>query len=264
MDTVIVTVVERPSIKLSAVEDTGFCPGDTVNLFVEGSSGFPVSWYLDGVLIDSTTDTTYTATTGGSYEAQTWGISNGECRILSNEVVLVEISIPETPVIILSGDTMFVEILNDTSAFTFQWYYEDSLLAGATDFFLLPDKEGEYFVEVFDSFGYSSGLSEGFIFLIDGVSDVPIDTETSSVQVYPNPVRDVLQVAGCKSPVLLTVFDVFGKVVLSEVVSSQDSGVSVSLLESGVYYWVVEPMKRVPSASLGMTSRIGGKVLVLR
>ena len=74
----------------------------------------------------------------------------------------------------------------------------------------------------------------------------------------------MLQVAGCKSPVLLTVFDVFGKVVLSEVVSSQDSRVSVSSLESGVYYWVVSPFLTDSSTSLGMTQRRGGKVVVLR
>ena len=111
------------------------------------------------------------------------------------------------------------------------------------------------------SFEDCSALLDGFV--VTGFSDVPI-WKFGDVQIYPNPVRHVLQLAGCKSPVLLTVFDVFGKVVLSEVVSSLDSKVSVSLLESGVYFWVVSSTKRVPSASLGLTSRIGGKVVVLR
>ena len=179
-------------------------------------------------------------------------------------VYVVGLQITGIPQISLIGDSLLAGVDGDTAGLTYHWLFDDSLVFVSSLPVYVPGIEGEYFVEVVDSFGCESELSEGFVFLVDGIFDVQIDTETSSVQVYPNPVRDVLQVAGCKSPVLLTVFDVFGRVVLSEVVYSQDSKVSVSGLESGIYYWVVSPFITDSSTSLGMTKRRGGKVLVLR
>jgi len=59
------------------------------------------------------------------------------------------------------------------------------------------------------------------------------DVSLKHIKFYPNPVKNTLFIDGAKSEVLLTVYDVFGKVVLSEFGRFQ---IDVSSLVKGVYF----------------------------
>ena len=201
-------------------------------------------------------------------------VGDYSCAVREDTVtVFVGSRILGIPLISLIFDTLFADVGEDTLGLTYHWYFEDSLIVGTDDFFFVPDKEGEYFVEVFDSFGCGSGLSEGFVFMVDGVFDVQM-CGFGDVQIYPNPAREEFRLtindfrfANYTLPFNLLLFDVFGRVVLEQLVSSNHSVVSVSLLEVGVYYWVVSPFDNEIASSAALPrndSWFGGKVLVLR
>ncbi|OFY82268.1 MAG: hypothetical protein A3F72_09565 [Bacteroidetes bacterium RIFCSPLOWO2_12_FULL_35_15] len=135
---------------------------------------------------------------------------------------------PAIPSISLAGNT-----LSATSATTYQWYLNGSLIAGATSQDYNATQTGIYIVRITDSNGcvyeYSPGFN--FTFSATGINE----NSVSDIIIYPNPTSGIITIEsssriGTNYEVL--VFDAVGKLVVKEINAST---IDLSSFENGIY-----------------------------
>lgn len=171
--------VSGSSVTVEAqVSDNEICAGTEVQLSATATGGttYTYSWTSNppgftsiqqNPTVSPETTTTYTVT-----------VSSDGCSASSSVWVSV-FGIPETPVITVSGDTLY-----SSSESGNQWFYEGDLVPGATAQYYVPDQNGSYQVQVSDENGCSSELSEIFEF----IQSVFRESESGlSFRILPNP-----------------------------------------------------------------------------
>lgn len=72
----------------------------------------------------------------------------------------------------------------------------------------------------------------------------------NGISLFPNPVKDVLTMAGVGIHAEVTIFDISGKQVYSEKTNSVNSSISISHLENGVYFLSVMESNTIRTAKL--------------
>jgi len=70
---------------------------------------------------------------------------------------------------------------------------------------------------------------------IEGLSAKSLDFDTAEVIIYPNPVATIATIQGA-SNTTVRIYDMNGKIVLTQHVASDSETIDLSTLSSGVYY----------------------------
>ena len=136
-----------PEISLIGV----LCPNTSVVLNSSvNSSNYNYQWYLDGALIAGATDTTYNATTAGSYAVT---VSLANCTIQSNPLSVISYDfdlIPLSPIqdIILPGDSKQLTISTNALNPQISWYKNNNLIVDANSVSYITTEPGTYRVKV--------------------------------------------------------------------------------------------------------------------
>lgn len=151
---------------------------------------------------------------------------NHSC-VSSTTVVTMFVVPPVT--ISANGDT-----LSTIAAVSYQWYFEGSIIPGATNQTYLSNQTGNYSVEVTFANGCSGSSSLYFH------SQVSIDElDLIAVNVFPNPTSGILNInlsQELNGEVELIVYDQMGRIVLREEgLMSGTTEINVAQLEAGVY-----------------------------
>ncbi len=89
---------------ITASGPTSFCQGNSLALNVLLESGNTYQWYNNGLLIPSETSNVYNVNSNGNY---TVFISKSNCSSTSSPLVVTVNTIPEAPIISVSGPTTF-------------------------------------------------------------------------------------------------------------------------------------------------------------
>jgi hypothetical protein len=177
-DTVRIGVLALPSI--DAGIDQSICKTASANLSANG--GVSYVWNPGKTLSDSTlsnpiatpvTSTTYMVTGTGS---------NG-CK--NTDTVRITLwPLPVVPTLSVKNDTL----LCPSDYFSYQWYFNNVSIPGATAQYYKYLSNGDYYVSVSDSKGCSSNSA------VIHVTNVGIEENSKNVQVslYPNPTSDEL------------------------------------------------------------------------
>ena len=197
--------------------DTGICSGDSVVLTVSNANS--IVWnngYIDGSFISPSITTTYTASITDI---------NG-CEKIDS----VEVSVGDTANIFF--DTLNHEFTT-TATGNYQWFRNDSLLAGETSATHAPLVNGEYKVLVTNgacedtsvSLGYySASIDEGQLF---------------NYKVYPNPSSGLFYV-NTENPSSISVLSMEGKLIFSSNYSSYKHEVQLSSIDAGMYMVIIK------------------------
>ncbi len=119
--------------------------------------------------------------------------------------------------------------LQATPAASYQWYYNDNLLSGATAQTLVPQGNGDYFVLVTDSNGCRS-YSNVYSYIDVGIDHV----SASQFNLFPNPANKNLRISGNEF-IHFQLFDRYGK----EVIYSNLKTIDVSMLADGIYIYKI-------------------------
>jgi Secretion system C-terminal sorting domain len=129
-----------------------------------------------------------------------------------------------------------VGILNDgdklypTSAgIAYQWYLDGTPIDGATSDTLVPVVSGTYTVLVVFS-NSCTALSLPVEVIISGLFNPP---STATLDIYPMPVRETLNIKGITGEYVYTIFDITGTLLTQQ--KSFDSSIDVSALSEGAY-----------------------------
>lgn len=169
-----VSTVATPTI--TAGGPTTFCTGGSVILTSSASSGN--QWYKDGILISSANNQNYSATTDGIY---TVVVTSGTCTSLPSAGTTVTTNaLPATPTVTPSGPTTFCTdaslTLTSTTATSYQWYKNGSVITGEISQNYSPTTSGTYTVVVKNAAGCSSAPSPGVSVTVNPLPSTPTIT----------------------------------------------------------------------------------------
>ncbi len=220
------TVIAIGGGSASAGPDTSVCSGNDVQL--HASAGTSWHWSPGTGLSDSTiinpiaiplVTTTYTVT-----------VIAGGCSSMATVTITVHQS-PPTPTIVQSHDTLFCSF--DPTYTSYQWYYNDTLIKGATNPYFIEAKNGNYNVAVSNENGCL--ISVGII--IDGI---PTISSKSNITLYPNPVRNELLLSGYlpAGRTVISIYNVLGQLIYSSGETPNSlfrKAIDVSTFSKGVY-----------------------------
>lgn len=135
------------------------------------------------------------------------------------------------PEIIRSGDSLRTDLRGE-----YQWYVNDTAIMGANDFYLVPEMNGSYQVEVVDDSSCVL-LSDKFEWNINLLESrfFPED-----VKVFPNPANDLVTIMAPEDLRLqqatIRIFDANGRVVFEEHHRELSRPVSFAAFPSGQYF----------------------------
>lgn len=217
-----VIVHPSPVLDLTA-SDTLLCSGDSTQVCVTGS--FTSYIWNTG----STGTCTFAKDAGGYWLTVT--DANG-CSAVSDHQEISVFPIPSISIVV-QGDT-----LSSYNATSYQWYFNDAPIAGATSPVYVAQQSGEYSLRVVDVNGCSA-TSNKVPVIVDGVSEAT----DNLFRIYPNPCTSLLfiEVTQIES---VEVKDVLGRIVYQ-----------VALLPS-VNKWIVN-MQEQPSEIYFITMKQG-------
>ena len=189
-------------------------------------------WQFPGAV---TTTSTITSPTGicytdtGQYSVTLIAISlDGNDTLTLNNVITV-LPLPVFT-ITRSDDTLFAP----TGYSGYQWFRDTIALPNDTNYFYVATQNGTYAVQVTDT--ADCPATQSITILNVGIENNLYNTST--IILYPNPVREMLTIKGLNNVAegLLTVTDVLGQELLSAKINSSEYTLHVENYNPGIYF----------------------------
>ncbi|MEO7082490.1 MAG: T9SS type A sorting domain-containing protein [Flavobacteriales bacterium] len=205
---------------ITASSDISFCEGGMVTLTADAQDGVSFLWN------NGSTDDAMDVTSSGAYSVE--AIANNGCTSVASDIMEVTVSeLPEVPEI-----TEVDDVLQATSAGTFQWYYNGVEIADADQSEFIPVASGTYSVTVTNDNGCTS-TSEGYAYIHTAVAHHSI-AETA---VWPNPTTGAFTITlpGAQAGEHFSIFDVTGKLVQAGSLSGIRTSVEFAGNTAGLY-----------------------------
>ncbi len=215
--------------------DTIFCneSGQCIDFF-DHSIGNPTSWKWTFTGASPDTSTTQNPTgicyyVPGSYTVKLVIQTPGGPDSMTVSPLIIFATGATAPTLWISNDTLF-----SSHAAAYQWYYNGSVIPGATDSFYVATQPGTYNVYITDDNGCSR-LGNSIFYT--GINDNPGHSE---FVVFPNPTGNEFTVYGLRLMVGSTIelYNVLGEKVYygkTEDPNDNQAIVNVSTLAKGVY-----------------------------
>jgi hypothetical protein len=177
---VIVRLLPNPDIQLTANGPTTFCDGG--NVVLDAGAGFAQYTWSNGA-----STRTITATVSDNYTCTV--VNNDGCKGSSQPIRVTVNPRPAVPQITFVGNrTLSAPV--DPSITQYQWFYNGNAIPNAIGSSLDPAQNGLYKVRVTNTFGCTNESQEQDI-RVSSVSDY---AESYQLQLYPNPVANVLNI----------------------------------------------------------------------
>lgn len=215
--------------EIAATGATTVCAGGSVELNVTDQPGTMIQWYLDGEPIAGAETGTLQATASGAYSVVL--MNDAGCTAASSELAVNVLDAPEVPVIMQTGDVLFV-----TEPGTYQWYLEGVAIDGATEAELAVNENGNYTVLVTDANGCSV-LSEPRFYLTTGLA-----AADRTIGLFPNPASTHTTLVSNTPLGNISLHDGTGRLVSTERATGTQHIISVEGMPPGVYTIRTEAM----------------------
>jgi hypothetical protein len=196
--------------------------GNVVNAISAGGDSFDITTSMS---IDNNGKVYITGRTEGSYI--TFGnnlITQAESQ--SPDIFIAKLSECNfiTPII----DKISNTLLQSSPADSYQWYFNGTIIIGATSQTYTATENGYYSVAVSDLSGCSAS-SDRMVVLGVGINEV---NSSDLFFVYPNPVNSILNISGDKIPARITLCNTLGQTVAE---FSNTNQINVGALANGIY-----------------------------
>ena len=141
--------------------------------------------------------------------------------------------IPSRPGITVTGPDTDAILVSD-SAFAYQWYKDGEMISEATNDTLLVSEPGSYTVVVFGEEGCESDASEAQLL---GNTGLDMDSNSSDLKFYPNPVSDMFTISFGANQVntIIKIYQLNGKHVESQEVHGNQAIFNMEDYPQGLY-----------------------------
>lgn len=219
-----------PPIAAFTVSDDSICPNTCVTFSNQSIDATSSQWYFPGAVTDTSTlndPASVCYSTSGDYDVKLIVSNAGgtDTLLLSN---FIHVFPPATPQnISLIDDTLY----SNQGYVSYQWFYNNSLIAGATQYFYPATLNGNYSVLSTDANGCETTFE--ILNIVLGTSEL----NSSSVRIFPNPATDELTVdMGSTSLAEMDILNSIGEKVGSYSLSSGRNKISCSELSGGIYF----------------------------
>ena len=139
---------------------------------------------------------------------------------------------PTTPLITNNSDTLFAS----TAAATYVWYFNGTVIPGASSQSYFPTQNGNYQVQAVDAGGCASAISFPYNYLSLEISSGDM---THKLSLFPNPSSGIVTIEGAfswASNYKVIVTDLIGKIVFN---GERQYKVDLSSFENGMYQFTV-------------------------
>jgi len=205
--------------------DTSFCDKQSIDFF-DQSTNNPTSWqwFFPGGNPSSSTLQNPTGifyNTYGSFDVTLIACNATDCDTLYLPGFINEFPNPTVPMITMSNDTLF-----STPAYSYQWYFYNSPINGATSQYYVITLPGDYYVVVTDSNGCAAASQV--------ITDVDEITH-NRIFVYPNPSNGDLILKGIPTNSEINIYDVAGRVIYKDQVKAPDMHLQLNAAD-GIYF----------------------------
>ncbi len=230
----IIKFCDLPTINISTATPN-LCPGtctDFVNLSFNATS---YQWFFPGATPSTSTATNPTNIcyqNSGSYNVQliATNTNGSDTLLLSNYITVYPAPAPQA--IAQSGDTLFA----NAGAATYQWFFNTTIINGATNYFYVAPQSGDYNLVCTDANGCEV---EAAVFNI--IASTQFEVSGLRFEVYPNPVVDKCTIHNAqftiRTAVTITIYNMLGTAVQQEASGKRPETVlDVSALSKGMYY----------------------------
>jgi hypothetical protein len=199
------------------VQSQNICQGDSTELSVPAGNN-SYTWSNGDI-----TQNIYVRSTGN----YTVTVTNMDgCTAVSAPVSITVNSLPATPTITKSGDTLTCSL-----ASTYQWFLNDTAIAGATGRSLVVDTTGSYTVHITDANGCGNE-SAAINVTILGIAVITGDYD---IQLYPNPNNGNFTLKfSDNQPHTVSLFDLTGRLIATQRVTTRKD-FYCSALSNGTY-----------------------------
>ena len=197
------------------------CDGDSVEVNASGFSGYLWS-------TSDTSSSSYIDTTEQVFVKLT---NSSGCVGFSDTITVKWHPLPTKPNITLLGD----DSLLYSSSLNMQWYFNNNSLLGENDTLHIAQNDGDYFVQVTDSFGCQN-TSDTLSIVLQAVED----NIKNIANIFPNPsTRDITIIFNSLNVIKsFSLMDVSGKVIHTESMNSEllEYKLDLESLTKGIYY----------------------------
>ncbi len=177
-NTIAVTVNALPSTTVTAGGSPTFCAGGTV--MFSTAAGNTYQWLLNGTPIVGATSANYTANASGNYSVVITNASS--CSATSTVQTVLVNPLPNAtftaggPTSVCDGDSV---VFTANSGLTYQWFFNGSVIPGATSINYSAFDQGNYSVVVND--GSCSATSPNTFITIFSLPAVPLISQSGSM-----------------------------------------------------------------------------------
>ncbi len=240
----------------SFISLTPICPGTCATFSNLSTNATTYQWNFAGATPSTSTDTNPTNicyNTPGGYDVQliATNANGSDTLLLSNYIIVYPYPPPQG--ISQNGDTLYA----NAGAVSYQWYYNSTLITGATNYFYVAQASGDYNVVATDGNGCEV---EAAIFNV--IAGIQSAIGNGQFAIYPNPVIDKCTIHDLQftmgTAVEISIWNVVGeKVYESEIKNQKSFGrhglaekdgeiqLDVTFLERGIYFLKVETGEKV-------------------
>lgn len=228
---------------------TKICPDSCIAFGNASMDATSYEWFFNGATPNYSTDefpSNICYATSGLYDVMLV-VHNGSLSdtvIISN---LIQVYDPPAPIVVQSNDSLI--ITNVTGSNTYQWFYNGTIISGATNPFLIPTQNGNYSVDVSSAQGCDG--SDDLQVLNVGINSLV----ALQFQLSPNPAEEIVTInTNTFHQVDLKLFNTLGQIVVDAEIM-QTTNLNLSLLPPGVYYVVIKSSSDRLAKKLVITRR---------
>ncbi|MEX1132472.1 MAG: hypothetical protein WEC15_04535, partial [Flavobacteriales bacterium] len=181
-----VTVDPVPTIpSITASGATTFCAGDEVSLLANGDADVAWQWFLDGSPVAGADTDELNVGASGTYTAIATNAFGCSTEAGAPVTVVVD-SVPAAPTVqaagvttVCDGESVLLEA-SDADGSAYQWSLDGVAITAADASTLAATTSGTYTVDVTNSFGCTSSVSNGIAVTVDPVPTIPSITASGA------------------------------------------------------------------------------------
>ena len=216
--------------------NSGICPGTCIDFMNLSYYATFYQWNFPGANPDTSTainPTSICYATPGTYDVQLIATNaNGSDTLLLTNYITVYPT-PPPQAITQSGDTLFA-IAGATS---YQWYFNGSIISGATDYFYVASSSGDYNVVATD--GNGCEVEAAVFNVVASIGAI----EDHEILICPNPVEDRVKIQKLevtRTAIEISIYNVIGEKmeieIPSTILQNESAEINAQSLSPGLYY----------------------------